>query len=151
MTHPYRWQHLCFDVPAGVDDDTVVTFREAATRPAFNVTLATAPLSSSTIAAYAQQQEAALRARRPTGYAAEPHRTVDVGGHNAVVCDRRFTDDGGARFVQRQVFVGVAKTVTMVTATSEEKAAPRAFRALDSILTTLRIDDERDDHVGGPR
>jgi hypothetical protein len=147
MTHTYRWQHLRFDVPAGVDDDTLVTFREQGARPAFNVTLATAPSSSSSIAAYAQQQEAALRARRPPGYAAEPHRSGDVAGRPAIVCDRRFHDDAGARFVQRQVFVAVGADVAMVTATSEEKAAARAFRALESILSTLHIDDD----AGGNR
>jgi hypothetical protein len=141
MTAPYRFQHLRFAVPAGVEDDTLVMLREQAERPAFNVTLALAPLST-TVAAYAQDQESALRARRLPGYAAEPHRTEVVAGRAAVVCDRRFLDDAGARFAQRQVFFAVGREVAMVTATSEEQAAARAHRALDALLQSLTVDGD---------
>jgi hypothetical protein len=139
---PYRWQGLRFLVPAGVVDDTLLTFQDQKTPPRFNVTV-TKDAHTGPLLAYAQGQEQALVAERLPGYQAEPPRPHTPAGVETVVCKRRFAGRDGATVVQQQAFARIGGEVAIITATANEAGAPAAAVALSSLLASLQPAPER--------
>jgi len=128
----YFWRDLRFDVPAGFDDDSVLTFQAAG---AVSLTVARDVLAGS-VDAYARDQEQAFKATKPAGYRVEGPRALD--GIGAVV-DRRFDDPGGP-VVQRQAFVAGAKgVVVIVTGTARATAGDAAKKAVVDLVQTLKV------------
>lgn len=129
----YFWRDLRFDVPAGFDDDSVLTFQAAG---AVSLTVARDALTG-TVDAYAREQEQAFKATKRAGYTAEGPRAVE--GIRGAVVDRRFDDPGGA-VVQRQAFVAGAKgVVVIVTGTARATAGDAAKKAVVDLVQTLKV------------
>jgi len=132
----YLWGSLRFTPPAGMRDDTLVTFTADSGKA--NVTVARDE-GAGAVEPYARAQEQALVSRRLKGYRASL-TTQKVGGKDVVFVDREFVD-GTTSFAQRQAFVaGPRGLVVIVTGTAAHGDTTAAHRAVDDVVSTLSID-----------
>jgi hypothetical protein len=134
----YAWRDLRFDLPAGLDDDTLVTF--TAPDGSHNVTLTRDALPGP-LDAYARAQEQALAARTTTKDTRV--HALDLGGRSAVVVDRVLPQKRGEALVQRQLFVSPAPgIVAVVTSTSTASSSSRAHEAALALARSLTCSTE---------
>jgi len=138
----YLWGSLRFTPPAGMRDDTLVTFTADSGKANLTVTR---DEGAGAVEPYARAQEQALLARRLKGYKALVS-TKKVGAFDVVVVDREFVD-GITGFSQRQAFVGGPRgLVVVVTGTAKSGDGPSATRAVDDVVASLSFEPS-----GAPR
>lgn len=145
----YLWRDLRFDLPAGFDDDTLLTFSSTslsggASGPssgAVSLTVARDTLTGA-LDAWAKSQEQGFAAQKLPAYAADgPRALPELKGDakKCVVVDRRFNDDDGDTIVQRQAFVALDhKVVAIVTATTRASTGEQAKKAVVDVVTSLQ-------------
>jgi hypothetical protein len=135
---PYSWNDLRFDLPAGLVDQTVVTFVDDAATPSFQVTVTVDGRGSQAFEAYVEAQLADL-ARAVPGYSSTARTEDKTGaGRPAIVVEHTARSPEGQAMRQRQAYVDLAgERVAIVTVTHADKDTPRAKVAFASILSSL--------------
>lgn len=133
----YGWRSFAFDLPDGLEDETVLTFlalRDEAV--AFNVTLSRAPLSG-TFDAYLAEAVDDLR-RSLSAYKLVRQTPRKVGGLDARVLEQTATSPDGETLYQHQAYVANGKEVVIVTATGREDQRDALGKAFEHILESFR-------------
>ncbi len=139
----YHWRDLRFDLPAGFDDDTLLTFSSGGT---VSLTVARDVLVGS-LAAWVKAQEQAFVEQQPAAYVVDgPRALPGIDATRALVIDRRFNDADGDPIVQRQAFVVVAPAplttgklaLAIVTGTTRAPTAAKAEKAVADVVTSLQ-------------
>jgi hypothetical protein len=133
---PYSWNDIRFDVPAGLVDQTVVTFVDDPAQPSFQLTLTADTRGKTAFGPYVDQQLTEL-ARALPGYTSTSRKEQSVGGKPGVVVEHKARSPQGQQMRQRQAYVDLGARVAIVTLTSADKPTPKADAAFDSILSTL--------------
>ena len=135
----YAWRDVRFTLPAGLEDETVLTFRGAN----YSLTLTRDVLAGVALEDWARGQERAMAQQNLAAYVAEGPKLLDgvPAGMKALVVDRRFGDQSGQPVFQRQCFVALGGAVAIVTTTSREPASAKAKQAALALVQTLRPAD----------
>lgn len=136
----YTWRDVRFTLPAGLDDDTLLTFRGAA----YSLTVARDVLGGATLEAWAKGQEQAMAQQKLSAYVVDGPKPLAAApaGVKAVVVDRHFADQAGQKVFQRQAYVALGgAAVAIVTTTSREPAIEKAKQAAIDVVQTLRLAD----------
>jgi hypothetical protein len=131
----YVWNSLTFDPPAGLVDQTVVSFVDNAAEPTFTVTISQDARGSTAFAAYVDAQLADLPRALP-GFAAVG--TKKQQGNAVVVVEHKAQSPGGQPMRQKQAYVdGKDGNVAILTVTCADKPHAKADAAFDQMLKSL--------------
>lgn len=133
----YGWRSFAFDLPEGLEDETVLTFLSLrGDTVAFNVQLSRAPLGGPLDAYVAEALDDVRRSL--SAYQLLGQRTRKVGGLDAHVIEQAATSPDGETLYQRQAYVANGKEVLVVTATGRDTERDALGKAFEHILDTFR-------------
>jgi len=136
---PYLWNNLRFEIPAGVVDQTVVTFVDDPSQPSFQLTVTADGRGEQAFTGFVNSQLQDLAKALP-GY--QSHGRVDksIAGKSAVLVEHRARSPQGQQMRQRQAYVDVGERVAIITLThadTKQAGAQKADAAFDQLLASL--------------
>ena len=134
----YRWRNLAFDLPAGLEDDTVLTFvGRTEAHGDINVTCVQDSLDEAIdpyLAAAVDDM-----ARSFPDYKLLEQSSREVAGLSARILEQSIGDAESESLLQFQAYLPHGKDITIFTATGQKAARSQIVAALDDILRTFRI------------
>ena len=134
----YRWRKLAFDLPEGLEDDSVLTFvGRTEAHGDINVTCVQdsvdGPLDSYLAEAVDDM------GRSFPAYALLEQTSRDVAGLSARILEQSIGDAGGDSLLQFQAYLPHGADITIFTVTGQKAARVQIVATLDDILRTFRI------------
>lgn len=134
----YGWRSYTFDVPAGLEDESALTFLAFdGDTVSFNVTLTRSALQG-TFDAYLAEAIEDLR-RSLGSYKLLGQTTRKVAGLDARVLEQTATSPDGETLAQLQAYIANGKEVLIVTATGRMGEKDRLHKAFEHIVSSLRL------------
>lgn len=133
----YGWRSFSFDLPRGLEDESVLTFlaRQGAD-VRFNVTLSRAPLAGP-FESYLADAIADLKRSLPA-YQLVTQTSRQVAGLDASVLEHTTTSSQGITLRQLQAYIANGSEVLIVTATGRDEERLACGDAFEHILGSFR-------------
>jgi hypothetical protein len=133
----YHWRSLRFTVPAGFDDDTVLTFlRRRGEAVEVNITVTRETLDEP-LENYLKTAVSQLGSQL-SGYRLAERKDTTVDGAAAVVLEHRATAPDGQGLVMLQAYLARPGEVHVVTATGRDAVSAQVHTAMSELLASLR-------------
>lgn len=133
----YAWRTYRFDLPAGLDDESVLTFLSRKGGAVdLNVTISRDHLTAKLDRYLADSVE--QMKKQLSGYRLVERTTRAVAGKDAVVLEHGTTAKDGAALRMVQAYVPADGEVLIVTATGPEAERARLLATFDAVVGSLR-------------
>lgn len=134
----YRWRNLAFDLPAGLEDDSVLTFvGRTDAHGDINVTCVQDSLEGD-LEAYLADAVDDMGRSFPS-YQLLEQSSREVAGLGARILEQTIGDAESESLLQFQAYLPHGDGITIFTATGQRAARSQIAAALDDILRTFRI------------
>lgn len=131
----YAWQNLSFELPAGMHDETVLSFLNDAENPTYNLMVAKDSLDDG-IDAFATNVVEELTELEP-GFSLIRREKKKVGGKPAFVLHEEIKAEDVTMF-QRQALIEMSSTeVVLVSITYTEEHSEDALACFSSVLKSF--------------
>jgi hypothetical protein len=139
MAMEYGWRSFRFDLPAGLEDESVLTFLSRKGEIVdLNLTFTRDKLPKpARIEAYLLEAADQMKAQL-SGYRLVSRQSRKLAGRDAFVLEHATTAPDGATLKMLQAYVPDGDEVLIVTATAAEADERRLAKTFEDVITSLR-------------
>ncbi|MCP4501055.1 MAG: DUF1795 domain-containing protein [Deltaproteobacteria bacterium] len=135
----YYWQNLSFELPAGLHDETVLSFLNDANDPGYSLTVALDDLDAG-LDAYSLEVVRELT-EAEAGFSLERREKKKIDGNAAIIMHQSIAAED-VTMLQKQALVDVGDgKVAVVSITFTEPHAEGALACFNDVLKSLAVEE----------